>query len=119
MSRHRAIDQRNDDGSRECRVCGGELVGEGPILRHEGEDVVVVAPERADARSFGAAVDAVEAALHAAPHGASQDDVAREVAQQLYLGGFLRRAPRRPRPRGDETVAPSRYEVERPLARVS
>jgi hypothetical protein len=105
----------------ECGICGDPVVQiPGQPLRHVGEQLPVISPEREDARPFLRAVDVAEAAIAALPPDASAADVARAVIEGIYVGGLLRRRPAPPRPRQEPDPAEAaaavraRYEAAEP-----
>lgn len=95
MSTHAAIPWE-EDGRRECRVCGRPITPAGayPVL-HAGEQYRPSPPLREDAPGFAAALRAAQAAITDVPAEAGDDDKLRAVVEGIYRAGLIIRRPRR------------------------
>jgi len=94
MSAHTAIPWE-EDGRRECRVCGLPItpVGVEPA-RHRGERFAPTAPRREDAPGFAAALQAAQAAMTGLPGDAGDEDKTRAAVEAIYRAGLIMRRPR-------------------------
>lgn len=95
MSAHAAIPWE-EDGRRECRVCGRPITPAGayPVL-HTGEQYSPTPPLREDAPGFAAALQAARSAITDVPVEADDDDKLRAVVEGIYRAGLIIRRPRR------------------------
>lgn len=94
MPAHAAIPWE-EDGHRECRVCGRPITPAGvfPVL-HSGEQYTPTPPLRDDAPGFAAALKAARAAMTHLPEEADDTDKLRAVVEAIYQAGLITRRPR-------------------------
>jgi hypothetical protein len=111
MAAHAAIPWE-EDGRRECRVCGGPITPADayPVL-HSGEQYPPTPPLREDAPGFAAALKAAEAAMTHVPNEAGDDDKMRAVVEGIYRAGLITRRPRRTTRPAHDTLAPGTFEA--------
>lgn len=89
---HRVPWEDTGTGRRLCGACGLPTTGAGTTLRHDGEGVRPIVPDRADMPAFAAAVAAATHALerlNGVPDRTDTDRV-RVIVEELYVRGALR-----------------------------
>jgi hypothetical protein len=98
---HQAIEAEVEPGdkTRECRVCGADVIGVGDTLKHFDEQIRTIAVDREYLPAVRLATEAVEAALSQITERATDHERARAAAVAIYKAGLLRQKAVKPRVR--------------------